>query len=403
MAVPAGGQPLRAQFRRRSIRRSGRGIGLRIGIIGAGLCGLASAALLAARGHEVEVLERAAEPRPLGAGLLLQPPGAAILRAMGVELPDAARITRLDSRAHSGATLIDLDYADLSPGLHGLGIGRGAIWAALLEAASRAGAALHPGCEVAAVEDGAAILGSGARRQYELLVIAAGSHAPFWGGRRGHAARRYPWGCLWATIPLPAEWPRDVLTQRCRGTRFMAGILPTGRDVAALYWSVRNEEVAAWRAAPIAAWRATFERVWPEAAPLVAHVAHADFEHATYRDVRADPPHEGRTLLIGDAAHGTSPQLGQGTTQALRDALALAETLDAGAPLDAYWAARRDRVRYYRLASRALTPVFQSAIPGLGVMRDLFAGPVGRIPFIRHQALLTLAGMKTGLFSADQP
>jgi 2-polyprenyl-6-methoxyphenol hydroxylase-like FAD-dependent oxidoreductase len=258
-----------------------------------------------------------------------------------------------------------------------------------------------------AEEEGAARaeLADGTRLSFDLLLIAAGSHAPFWSGRPGHSARLYPWGCLWATIPLPGDWPSHVLTQRCRGTRFMAGVLPTGlRDgqpVAALYWSVRNDEVAAWRAAPMQDWRAQFAQVWPEAAPLVAHLAHADFEHATYRDVLADPPHGARLLVIGDAAHGTSPQLGQGTTQALRDALALAEALEADAPLAArlaaYWQARRRRVGYYRLASRALTPVFQSAIPGLGRARDLLAGPVGRIPFIHRQALLTLAGMKEGL------
>jgi choline dehydrogenase-like flavoprotein len=98
---------------------------LRVGIIGAGLAGLAAAACLAARGHRVEVLERAPAPRPMGAGLLLQPPGAAILARIGALaalLPGAARITRLDSRARSGARLIDLDYADLAPRLCGLGL-----------------------------------------------------------------------------------------------------------------------------------------------------------------------------------------------------------------------------------------------------------------------------------------
>jgi hypothetical protein len=50
-----------------------------------------------------------------------------------------------------------------------------------------------------------------------------------------------------------------------------------------------------------------------------------------------------------------------------------------------------------------LTPVFQSALPGLGTLRDLFAGPVGRLPFVRRQALLTLAGLKDGLWRADAP
>ncbi len=384
---------------------------MQIGIIGAGLAGLATAAFLAARGHRVDVLERAASPRPLGAGLLLQPPGAAILARIGALaplLPGAARITRLDSRASSGATLIDLDYAGLAPGLCGLGLARPAIWSALREAAERHGAALHPGCEVRGVgEDGDVTLADGTTWRFDLVVVANGTHSPLWAGRRGHRARLYPWGCLWTTVALPAGWPRDVLMQRCAGTRVMVGVLPIGPDAAALYWSIRNEAVPAWRAAPIEAWKAEVAAAWPEAGALLAPHTHADVEHASYRDVWADPPFAGRLVVLGDAAHGTSPQLGQGTTQALRDALALAEALDGdgplGAQLAAYWAARRRRAAYYRLASRLLTPVFQSGVPGLGWLRDVLAGPVGRIPVVRRQALLTLAGLKDGLWAADPP
>ncbi|NKC30962.1 FAD-dependent oxidoreductase, partial [Falsiroseomonas selenitidurans] len=152
-------------------------------------------------------------------------------------------------------------------------------------------------------------------------------------------------------------------------------------------------------------WHNAAARAWPEIEPLVRHLEHGDLEHATYRDVWAAPPYDRRVVLVGDAAHGTSPQLGQGTTQALRDAEALAEALsgpgDLAAQLAAYWQARRRRTAYYRLASRALTPAFQSGIPGLGWLRDRLAGPIGRWSPVRNQALLTLAGLKDGLFSSD--
>ncbi|WP_426954902.1 FAD-dependent oxidoreductase [Muricoccus radiodurans] len=390
---------------------------MRIGIVGAGLAGLAAAAFLARDGHAVEVLERAPQPVPIGAGLLLQPPGARILGQLGAldaVLPTAARVTRLKARSTGGRTLLDLDYATVSPALHGLGLTRPAIWSALMEAANREGAALRSGIVVASVredESGAeALLETGEALRYDLLVIAAGTHSPLWAGRRGHRSRVYPWGCLWATVPLPDDWPGDVLGQRCEGTHVMLGVLPTGiqdgRRVAALYWSVRNDRVGAWRDAPMAAWRDAVARAWPEAAALVRDLPREAIGHATYRDVWVDPPHGGRMLVIGDAAHGTSPQLGQGTTQALRDAAALAEALRAAAPMSerlrAYWTMRRARTAYYRMASRGLTPVFQSGLPGLGWARDLFAGPMGRIGFVRRQAVLTLAGAKTGLWSAEE-
>jgi 2-polyprenyl-6-methoxyphenol hydroxylase-like FAD-dependent oxidoreductase len=367
------------------------------------------------RGHEVDVLERATEPRPIGAGLLLQPPGARILGALGaLEAVEAtaARITRLDSTTPGGRSLIKLDYRDLGPGLHGLGLTRPAIWSALWDAALCHGARLIPGCDIVEVTTGAAsataLSQDGVARRYDLIVTASGSNPALWRGRR-HVSRPYPWGCLWASVPLPEGWRLDVLAQRCAGRRVMVGILPigsvAGQQLGALYWSLPNHAIETWRERPFQEWRDALAKVWPDAEPIAARLERGDFEHAVYRDVWAAPPYSGRLVVIGDAAHGTSPQLGQGTTQALRDAQALAEALalplGLEAQLGAYWRERKARTAFYRMASRGLTPVFQSNSAILGWLRDLLAGPMGAIPFVRRQALLTLAGAKTGLWSAE--
>jgi len=57
---------------------------LQIGVVGCGVTGQAAATFLAEAGHDVTVFERFAEPRPLGAGLLLQPTGLAVLAALGL-------------------------------------------------------------------------------------------------------------------------------------------------------------------------------------------------------------------------------------------------------------------------------------------------------------------------------
>jgi len=185
----------------------------------------------------------------------------------------------------------------------------------------------------------------------------------------------------------------------------MVGILPLSQTAAALYWSIRNDQIDEWRQQSMQQWVDEVGAIYPDAAPLIAGLRREDLTHATYRDVWADPPFDGKVAVIGDAAHGTSPQLGQGTTQAFRDALALSEALRIDAPLAdqlaTYWKARKSRTRYYRHASRWLTPLFQTDWPLLGPLRDLFAGPVGAIPYVRRQSVLTVAGLKTGLFSDD--
>jgi 2-polyprenyl-6-methoxyphenol hydroxylase-like FAD-dependent oxidoreductase len=52
-------------------------------------------------GHEVTIFERFAEPRPLGAGLLLQPTGLAVLRALGLEQSALAQGARVVVAARS--------------------------------------------------------------------------------------------------------------------------------------------------------------------------------------------------------------------------------------------------------------------------------------------------------------
>lgn len=376
---------------------------MKIAIIGAGLAGLSAASLLARDGHRVELLERATRPEPIGAGLLLQPPGVAILSQLGA-VPDGAEITRIECRNTRGRRVLDVDYAHLHPGLHGLGLTRPAIWSALVGSANAAGVDIKAGgavTEICSDETGVA-LNTG---RYDFVVVAAGTHSRLWSGPGVHKSNLYGWSCLWATVPLPASWRTEALQQRVRGTKKMIGVLPLGQRQAAMYWSLRNDRIEEWRAQSMQAWIDEVGGIFPEAADLVAGLRREDLTHATYRDVWADPPFQDRVVVIGDAAHGTSPQLGQGTTQAFRDALALTEALRRDAPLstqlDSYWQGRRSRTRYYRHASRLLTPLFQSDWPLLGTLRDTFAGPVGDIPYVRRQSVLTVAGLKTGLFSDD--
>jgi 2-polyprenyl-6-methoxyphenol hydroxylase-like FAD-dependent oxidoreductase len=78
-----------------------------------------------------------------------------------------------------------------------------------------------------------------------------------------------------------------------------------------------------------------------------------DDDAVVYRPVEnvlLPPPwHRGRVVLIGDAAHATSPHCGQGAAQAIEDAIVLAEELSRSGPLEAaleaYMERRYDRCR----------------------------------------------------------
>ena len=139
-------------------------------------------------------------------------------------------------------------------------------------------------------------------------------------------------------------------------------------------------------------------------------------------------------VFLGDAAHATSPQLGQGANLALADAWALSKALerhcgglagtegrggggeggeeeeaigrlaggggggDGGksggvkAALKEYTRLRRWRLIFYQTNSRFLTPVFQSNSRVAGLLRDIFMGPLCHFPPTKLQMLTVMSG-----------
>ena len=381
---------------------------LRIAVVGAGVGGLAHAILLSRFGHTVTVIERFAEPRPLGSGLMIQPPGLAALERLGLRAGlDALghRITYLHGMTASGRTIFDLRYTDLAPDLYALAVHRAALHRVLWDAFQSSGATLLLGHEVADPTD--PIL-AGA----DLILDASGARSrlrPFVSGKRTPA---FAYGAVWASVP-DIGIANGTLAQRYIGARVMLGYLPVGRrapgepPLTALFWSLREEHYAAWRNG-FEAWRNEARALWPALEPLLDGLTGPDdFTHATYLHFAAFRPWRGNLLLTGDAAHATSPQLGQGANQALIDAVvfadALAATDDLTQAFRLYAGARKNHVRFYQYASLLMTSFFQSDSRILPVLRDAFFHPMKQVPFLHREMIRTLAGLKTGLLTSSTP
>ena len=374
-------------------------------VIGAGFAGLASAVMLAREGHSVTVFEKFAQPASVGAGVLIQPTGLAAMRVLGIEaeiLQQGAKIDWLYGVTPQKKPIIDIHYQAWRPDAYGVGLHRGVLFESLWRHAEAAGVRIVTGREISDFGE--------LKTQFELIVIANGAHSTLRDktGLKVHH-RDYPWGALWAVLPdIDDTYTRqNALLQWYDQAHKMMGIMPTGQlpnstaKVVSLFWSMHSNQVASWREKGLAAWKVEVLQLNPNCEALLAQITDAaQLTWAHYADVVMPRYHTENCVVIGDAAHATSPQLGQGANMALLDAVTLsrciATTENIAAALAQYTAQRRPHLHYYGAASRLLTPLFQSDQTLLPWLRDKLLPVTAKWPIIEDAHLQTLVGVRGG-------
>jgi 2-polyprenyl-6-methoxyphenol hydroxylase-like FAD-dependent oxidoreductase len=335
----------------------------RILVVGGGIGGLSTTIALRRAGFEVDVIEKNPAWDVYGVGIIQ--PGNALraLNAIGLAeeacrqghpiYGDAAWL------ADGETQLAENEWPPLVPGLPpGNGITRPRLHHILQTATLASGADVRTGVTLTTLERGASEVtvesSDGHTRAYDLVIGADGLYSRvremvFDPEIQPHYTGQVVW-----RYNLPRVEGLDKIWIYL-GPTGTAGFVPLAPNLMYIL-TIEKPPPGTPVKLPHDGLAATYrERLAPYGGPVAKHRELITDDHAVvYRPVEnvvvPAPWHRGRVVLIGDAAHATSPHCGQGAAQAIEDGLVLAHELSAHADvsdaLAAFMARRFERCRF---------------------------------------------------------
>lgn len=349
--------------------------GMRIAVIGAGIGGLTAAAGLSADGHDVVVFEQRGDAGALGAGITLFGNAFAALDAIG--LGDRVRAIssgeiaalRAGQRSPDGRWLVTLPSSAVATlrSLH-----RADLHRALAEAVPTGALRLGQAATVRA--DGAPdVETADGAESFDLVVTADGIRSAARSRLGLDRGVRYAGYTAWRGVTTaPVAVPTEAGETWGRGERFGIVPLPDGR----VYWFATATTEAGGRSDDERDAVLTRFGHWhpPIRACVEATESRAVLRHDIHNLAQLPATFiRGRTVLLGDAAHAMTPDLGQGAGQAIEDAATLTVLLrhgDVERALARYDALRRARTAPIWRRSRLMGRVGQLASPIGAGLRD---------------------------------
>lgn len=350
--------------------------GMEVAVAGAGIAGLSAAIAMTKAGHQVVVAEQATELREIGAALSLWPNALAALDHLGVG--KRVRVAGLEAptasiRSIRGGAIVRFDTDVMRRALGGLPLVvlRSGLQSILLEECNRLGVAIQLGQELTEVrpERRYVTIGTSAgEATFDAVIGADGIHSNVRLVVEPSDELRDCDRTAWrAVIPNHAGLISETWLTVGVGLQLIASPAPAGL----VYWAADtpgSDAAKVYDADPRAILRRRFAR-WHQPIPEMIEATPPD-SLIVDRIFDRRPPtklQRGPILLVGDAAHPMTPDLGQGACQAIEDAailLACATSrrdTDPGALFESFERVRLGRIRHivrdsYRIGRLATAP-----------------------------------------------
>lgn len=306
-------------------------------IIGAGIGGLSVAISMRQRNIDFEIFEAVSTLIPAGAGILVPPNAMTILGRYGLSehvQEHGVRINSLvivDTRART-ISRTPAEYTKHGATYPTVAIHRGTLQQILLNALADTHVTTGKRCIDASIhaQGVAARFSDNSRVDGDFLIGADGIHSVIRASIFPNSPLRYSGQTCWrgiATVELPRQWATQLTEVWGAGLRF--GFVPlSGGQV---YWYATKRERAGGTEdrETIKQQLIHMYRSFPD--PLAEIISHTALSSIIRDDLYDLVPlrswFSGRAILIGDAAHASTPNLGQGGAQAIEDSWVLADKM----------------------------------------------------------------------------
>lgn len=306
-------------------------------IIGGGIGGLTAGIALRQAGFEVEIYDRVRELRPAGAGISLWSNGVKVLNRLGLG-ENMARIgglmDKMEYRSLTGELLndIDLNPLVLEVGQRPYPVARADLQKMLLEAYPGEVKLEHKCIEVVEDEKSVtAIFENGHRATGDLLVAADGVRSILRQYVLGEEVQpKYGGYVNWnGLVPASEDLAPKNTWAIYVGKHQRASMMPVAGDRFYFFFDVplpkgtpaNPETYRTELAENFQGWAKPVQTLIERLDPFKTNRVEIHDVGPLNRMVR------GRVALLGDSAHATCPDLGQGGCQAMEDGLILTQYL----------------------------------------------------------------------------
>lgn len=355
---------------------------MKIGIAGGGIAGLTTAIALQKVGLTASVYEAAPEIKPVGAGLGLAANAIQAFQKLGIAkavMAEGRLLNAFSIKDEKGILITRTDSLAASEkyGADNFTIHRARLHQVLMSFLKPEDVHTGKRC-VDFKKEGNKIrlhFSDGSSGLVDYLIAADGIHSPVRQKLAPHSRVRYAGYTCWRSV-IANPWPELKEASETWGSKGRFGIVPLAHNQ--LYWFAC---IKAKQNDPLLK-QYTVEDVLRQFGsyhdPIPGILRSSKNEELLWNDIADLTPLSqyafDNILLIGDAAHATTPNMGQGACQAIEDAVILADEIQKAPSLPeafkAFERRRMERTHYVIQQSRRIGNIAQVQNKYIGTLRN---------------------------------